>query len=68
MVETEIFETLGIPKKDIPKRVKQWKNFQPIGRNGTPQEIAKAATYLCSPDAAWITGSVFTMDGGAMAE
>ncbi len=48
--------------------MKQWKNFQPLGRNGTPQEIAKAATYLCSPDAAWITGSVFTMDGGAMAE
>ena len=68
VVETEIFETLGIPKKDIPMRMKQWQDFQPVGRNGTPQEIAKAAAYLCSPDASWITGSVFTMDGGAMAE
>ncbi|NIP38237.1 MAG: SDR family oxidoreductase [Candidatus Dadabacteria bacterium] len=68
VVETEIFETLGIPKKDIPERAKNWQDFQPLGRNGTPQEIAKAATYLCSDDASWITGSVFTIDGGAMAE
>jgi NAD(P)-dependent dehydrogenase (short-subunit alcohol dehydrogenase family) len=68
VVETEIFETLGVPKKDVPMRMKQWREFQPLGRNGTPQEIAKAAAYLCSPDASWITGSVFTMDGGAMAE
>ncbi len=68
VVETEIFETLGIPKKDIPKRMKQWRDFQPLGRNGSPQEIAKAAAYLCSSDASWITGTVLTMDGGAMAE
>ncbi len=68
VVETEIFETLGIPKKDIPKRMKQWRDFQPLGRNGKPQEIAKAAAYLCSEDASWITGTVLTMDGGAMAE
>ena len=68
VVETEIFHTLGIPKKHVPKRMKEWENFQPLGRNGTPQEIAKAAAYLCSEDASWVTGSVFTMDGGAMAE
>lgn len=68
VVETEIFHTLGIPKKDVPKRMKEWENFQPLGRNGTPQEIAKAAAYLCSEDASWVTGSVFTIDGGVMAE
>jgi len=68
VVETEMFDTLGIPKKDIPKRMKEWRDFQPLGRNGTPQEIAKAAAYLCSEDASWITGSIFTIDGGVMAE
>ncbi len=46
----------------------EWQNFQLLGRNETTQEIDKAAAYLCSEDASWITGSVFIMDGGAMAE
>jgi NAD(P)-dependent dehydrogenase (short-subunit alcohol dehydrogenase family) len=34
-------------------------------RLGQPEEIAKMALFLASKDAAWITGSVFTVDGGA---
>lgn len=68
VVETELFETLGIPKEDIPLRMKKWEDFQPLGRNGKPEEIARAIAYLSSDDASWITGSVFTIDGGVMAE
>lgn len=37
---------------------------QPIGRMGTPQEIAKLALYLCSDAASFITGSDIYIDGG----
>jgi NAD(P)-dependent dehydrogenase (short-subunit alcohol dehydrogenase family) len=37
---------------------------QPIGRMGTPDEIAALATFLCSDDAAFITGSNHLIDGG----
>ena len=37
---------------------------QPIGRMGTPDEIAGLALYLCSNEAAFITGAIFPIDGG----
>jgi NAD(P)-dependent dehydrogenase (short-subunit alcohol dehydrogenase family) len=38
--------------------------FQPIGRMGQADEIAKLARFLCSDDAAFITGSAYDIDGG----
>ena len=40
---------------------------QPLGRLGTPEEIAEAVVYLASDRAAFVTGSVFTIDGGLTA-
>jgi len=37
---------------------------QPIGRLGTPEEIAATVHYICSPEADFMTGSVVTIDGG----
>ncbi len=37
---------------------------QPIGRMGTPDEIAYMALYLCSDEAAFITGNDYPIDGG----
>jgi NAD(P)-dependent dehydrogenase (short-subunit alcohol dehydrogenase family) len=37
---------------------------QPIGRMGRPDEIAKLCLYLASPAAAFVHGSVWTIDGG----
>jgi len=36
----------------------------PLPRFGTPWDIARAAVFLASDDAAWITGSAITVDGG----
>jgi NAD(P)-dependent dehydrogenase (short-subunit alcohol dehydrogenase family) len=36
----------------------------PLGRWGTPADIAPAALFLCSPLAAYITGAVLPVDGG----
>ncbi len=37
---------------------------QPIGRMGTPEEIASLALYLCSDEAAFVTGNNYNIDGG----
>jgi NAD(P)-dependent dehydrogenase (short-subunit alcohol dehydrogenase family) len=37
---------------------------QPVGRLGQPNEIASMVRYLASDEAAFISGSVFTIDGG----
>jgi 2-keto-3-deoxy-L-fuconate dehydrogenase len=40
---------------------------QPMGRLGTAEEIAQAALYLASDDAAFVTGTAFVIDGGLVA-
>ena len=40
--------------------------FQPIGRMGTPSEIAGLAAYLCSDEASFVTGVAYSIDGGVM--
>jgi NAD(P)-dependent dehydrogenase (short-subunit alcohol dehydrogenase family) len=36
----------------------------PLGRVGTPEDIAKAALYLLSEDSSWMTGQIIHIDGG----
>ncbi len=36
----------------------------PLGRFGTPEEVAAAIGFLCSPEAGYITGQVLRVDGG----
>lgn len=38
--------------------------YQPIGRMGQPTEIASLVAYLCSEEAAFITGAAYDIDGG----
>ncbi len=39
-------------------------NAIPMGRLGEPEEVAGLVAYLCSPQAAYITGAAFVVDGG----
>ena len=51
--------------KHEKEKVRAELNFrQPIGRLGMPQEIAHMILYLCSAEAAFVTGSILTIDGG----
>jgi NAD(P)-dependent dehydrogenase (short-subunit alcohol dehydrogenase family) len=36
----------------------------PVGRLGTPEDIAAAASYLCSQEAGYVTGQVIGVNGG----
>jgi 3-oxoacyl-[acyl-carrier protein] reductase len=57
-IETDMTETMDeATKKKLYGQI-------PLGRPGSPSQVAKAALYLASEDAAYITGQVLTMDGG----
>jgi NAD(P)-dependent dehydrogenase (short-subunit alcohol dehydrogenase family) len=45
----------------------QMTDMTPLGRNGTPDDIAAAAAFLLSDDAAFISGQVLVVDGGWLA-
>jgi 2-keto-3-deoxy-L-fuconate dehydrogenase len=41
-------------------------DYQPMGRMGTPEEVAALALYLCSDEAAFVTGQAYPIDGGVL--
>jgi NAD(P)-dependent dehydrogenase (short-subunit alcohol dehydrogenase family) len=58
----------GYIEKNYPGREKEMfdklSKTQPIGRMGTPDEVAALALYLCSDEASFITGCDYPIDGG----
>jgi NAD(P)-dependent dehydrogenase (short-subunit alcohol dehydrogenase family) len=56
----------GLPDP-VVQTARTWhaSGWTPMGRMGTPADIANVVALLCSPDANWITGQLITADGGA---
>ena len=54
-------------REDAADRIKEIAEETPMGRVGTPEEIAGAITFLASDDATFITGSALLADGGVTA-
>lgn len=61
IVVTEGTQTAGFAGSDFEKALVQQ---TPLGRPGQPQDIAKAAVFLASDDAGWVTGEKIIVGGG----
>jgi len=48
--------------------LEQLASAHPVGRLGTPEEVAELVVFLCSDSASFITGSPFLVDGGYVAQ
>jgi NAD(P)-dependent dehydrogenase (short-subunit alcohol dehydrogenase family) len=56
-----------IPKDEIDATLDTFAPLHPLGRVGTPADVANAITFLLSEQASWITGTILNVDGGVMA-
>ena len=48
-----------------PDRLEAARTRIPVGRFGEPHEVAELVAFLCSDDAAYITGATLDVNGGA---
>ena len=63
-VPTEVFvEFFGVTEENLPSLAK--KLAIPLGRLGTPDDVASAVVFLASPAASWITGQTLSVNGGS---
>jgi 3-oxoacyl-[acyl-carrier protein] reductase len=56
LIETEMIEAIPM-LAEMQKRI-------PLGRLGKPEDVAGAVSFLCSPDASYITGTTISVNGG----
>ncbi len=63
-IQTPIWSERLEKDPEVFTKLARW---YPLGRVGQPQDVARAALFLASDDASWITGATLNVDGGLMA-
>ena len=66
-VSPGLIESDGLAR-DWPDGVSRWQDKAPLGRLGTPKDVADAVLFLLSPAARWISGINLVVDGGMSAQ
>ena len=56
--------TEGMKAHRSPDFIRRWRQAVPLGRLGTPRDVADAVLFLASDEAAYITGTTIVVDGG----
>jgi NAD(P)-dependent dehydrogenase (short-subunit alcohol dehydrogenase family) len=66
VVATPIYERF-VPKDQLAQTLHSFDRFHPLGRVGTPRDLANTITFLLSPATSWVTGAIWNIDGGVTA-
>ena len=64
VVVTEIHKRGGMDEEGYAKFLEHSRTTHPLGRVGSPSEIADLVLFLASEKASWITGATYSIDGG----
>ncbi len=67
-IDTPMYERYLAAQQDPEAEHRRTLGMYPLGRLGTPGDVAGLVAFLLSDDAAWITGQDFVIDGGFLAQ
>jgi len=66
IIDTPVFESVGVPHNEIPHMQKSFIEKTPLARMGRPEEIGTVATFLASAESSFIVGEEINVDGGLL--
>ncbi len=64
VIKTDMIDRLTGKDKEVEK---QYVSMEPVGRMGSPEEVAEAVIWLCSDASSFVTGNSLPVDGGWIA-